>query len=126
MITLLRSRTIFNEAITTPMRWLTANSHALADYNWSARSMGRTLDRIYKKALLLKENPTLIINEEFIMGIMNPFKDELPPFAAFNKHHYGKKTQHRVVRNANKNLPNKELRDGRFHHNNPMNIETYF
>ena len=62
VLALLRAHTIVNEAITIPMRWLTANCHKLAQYNWSVRSMGRTVDRIYKQALLIKENPSLFVN----------------------------------------------------------------
>ena len=54
--------------------------------------MSRTVDRMYEQALLSKENPMLIIDEEFMMGVMNPFKDKLPPFADFQEFHYGKKT----------------------------------
>ena len=53
------------------------------------------------------------------MGAMNVFKYELSPFAAFNKHHHGKKNQHGVVRNANKHVPNKQLLDEKLHPNNP-------
>ena len=68
----------------------------------------------------------LVINEEFMMDVVKLFKDELPPFAVFNECHYGKKTQHRVVRNANKFLPNKELLDEIFHPKNPTSIKTDF
>ena len=110
----------FNEAIAILMRWLDANSHALVDCNWYARSMGRVADRICEQALLLKENPMLITNEEFIMD------DELPPFVAFNECNHGKKTQHRVARNAKKCLSNKELLDEASHPKNPVSIEKYF
>ena len=54
IIALLRVHPIFNEAITIPMRWLTANSCALTDYDWSVRSMGRSSYRIYELTLSLK------------------------------------------------------------------------
>ena len=65
----------------------------------------------------------LIINEEFVMGVMKTFKDELPHFEDFYEHHYGKKNQNRVVRNAKKFIPNKELLDEILHPKNPTNIE---
>ena len=63
----------------------------------------------------------LIINEEFIMGVMKSFRDEISSFADFHEHHYLKKNQHRVVRNDNKYLPNKELIDEIFH---PKNLTS--
>ena len=92
MIALLRAHDIFNEAITIPMRLLTTNSYTLADHDLSVRSMCETVDRIYEQALALKENHVLIVNEEFVMGVMKLFKDELPPFADSHEHRHGKKT----------------------------------
>ena len=58
-----------------------------------------------------------------MMGVMNPFKDELPPFADFYECHCGKKTQNRLVLNSNTCLSNKELLDETFHPKNPTTIE---
>ena len=80
IIALLRANAIYNKFITVPMWWLAANSHTLVEYIWSIRSMGRTIDHLYSQALVLKENLMNIINKEFIIGIMKPFKEELSPF----------------------------------------------
>ena len=59
--------------------------------------MGRTVDRIYEQALLIKENLSLFVDPDFILGIMKPFREELPPYAEFHTYHYGTKTQYRHV-----------------------------
>ena len=74
--------------------------------------------------MLLKEEPELLRNKEFMMGIFKPFRDELPPFREFYEHRYGKKTQYRVVRNLNKELPNRELLNELFYPQDPSNLET--
>ena len=53
--------------------------------------MGRLIDRIHGQSLLFKENPLLLRDKYFIMGIMKPFQDELPSFVEFYEYHSGKK-----------------------------------
>ena len=126
VIALIRAHAIFNKAITIPMRWLIANYQKLDPHNWSVRCIRRTTYRIYEQALFLRETPSLFTNQDFIMGIMKHFREELPPYASFHRHHYGTKTKFRVVTNANKVLLNKEISQEMFHPSDPSNLETYF
>ena len=43
-------------------------------------SMGRLLDRLYYKIMLLGKSYLKIINEDFIIGIFNEYKNEISPF----------------------------------------------
>ena len=46
MIALARVCAIIHLSICLPTRWLAGNSHKLAEYNWSVRSMGRIVDML--------------------------------------------------------------------------------
>ena len=61
-----------------------------------------------------------------MIGIIKLFRDELPLMAEFYKYHYRKKKQYRVVRNTNKELPNKKLLEEIFYPKDASNIETDF
>ena len=74
--------------------------------------------------MLLKDDLALLRDKEFIIGIMKPFWDELLPFAEFHEYYYGKKTQYRVVRNINKELPNRELLNEIFYPKDSSNLKT--
>ena len=88
--------------------------------------MGRTIDQICKQALLIRENPLPFLNKEFIMRTMKPFREELPPCKEFHRHHYGTKTQYKVIRNKNKVLSNRELLNEIFNLSSTSNLDIDF
>ena len=56
-------------------------------------------------------------------GIFKLFREELPPYKEFHEHRYSKKIQHRVMRNMNKELPNRELLNKLFYPKDPSNVK---
>ena len=54
-----------------PLHWLAGNTNLLAGSGWCARSMGRALDRLRVKVILIKESPQLIIDESIMMNMFS-------------------------------------------------------
>ena len=117
---------IIDLSIVMPMRWFAGNSHLLSEHGWSVRSNGRLLDTLCNKMTLLGESPSHIINEEFMMGLFNEHKNEIPPFNEHINYLYNDKVQYKVVRGRVKYQPLKLLREELFHPIDPSNIETDF
>ena len=116
MISVTRLWSIFHLAIIMPMRWLAAKTHTLAQYNWGVISMGRVLDKL-KLSLesTIMAEPELIHDESFMMGLMDTWKDELPPFKEYLKRQYEKKKTAYFESHGAKAVPLKELRKELFH-----------
>ena len=90
--TMFRTISVLDAAIMMPMRWFTGHSHTLGKYGWSVQSMGRLLDALHDYMNELKQHPSNITNEEFMLGIFNAFEDEIPPFKECRKHMFDEKT----------------------------------
>jgi hypothetical protein len=60
-------------SIILPLRWLAGNTHKLASFGWGARSMGRALDVLREKVMLIKATPQLIVDEHFMMSMFSIF-----------------------------------------------------
>ena len=80
MIALVRLLSILHISICMPFRWLAGKTHELQEHNWGPMSMGRVLDTLEAKLSKIKRDPSLILNEDFMMGIFQEYLDELPEF----------------------------------------------
>ena len=83
MIAVTRMWSIFHLAIVMPIRWLAANTHKLKEYNWGYISMGKVLDKLKSDLESIVEEPELIHDESFMMGLMDKWADELPEFRTY-------------------------------------------
>ena len=88
MVASLRVHAIILIALVLPHRWLAGNTHKLAAYGWSERSMGRALDLLEVAMEKVEADSKLFLDETFIMGIFTPLADELPPFKDYIKYMY--------------------------------------
>ena len=75
------------------VRWLVAKTHKLSDckvkgFPWGVRSMGIVVDVLYAKCNLLKEDPTKIIDEGFMMGLFDDITDNIEDYQEFKKYMY--------------------------------------
>ena len=80
MIGLLRVYAIFHVAICIPIRYLAGSSHTFAEHDWSCRSMGRVLDILYDALQEISDDGGKLINIDFMLGIFQTLRAELPPF----------------------------------------------
>ena len=88
--------------------------------------MGRSLDTLHDKMMFLRGTPSLVINEDFIMGILNEHKDEIHPFKEHVNCVFNDKMQQKEIRDRKKHQPFKSLREELFHPKDPSNIEIDF
>jgi len=80
MIALVRLLSILHLSICMPFRYLAGKSHEFKQYGWGAADMGRVLDTLYDKMQMLLHEPTLILDQSFMMDIFKQYREELPPF----------------------------------------------
>lgn len=113
-------------AIILPWRWLCGKTHTLGkDYEWGAVSIGRVLDLVRTAMLHLKEHPRLILSEVYMMNILGPLMQELPPLLEYHEHLYKGKTT-RLVNKASgtKVMQMCRLREEVFHPRIKTNQDT--
>ena len=80
MIALVRLLSILHLSICMPFRYLAGKSHEIKQYGWGAADMGRVLDTLYDNMQTLHHEPTLILDQSFMMDIFKQYREELPPF----------------------------------------------
>jgi hypothetical protein len=89
MIALSRLLSILHISVCTPFHWLAGKMHELQDYGtdfgWGAMPMSRVIDTLYEKMNELHKSPSLIVNDGFMMSILNEYLLELPPFEEYWK-----------------------------------------
>ena len=78
MIAQLRVGAIFFLAVIVPLRWLSAKTHLLAHWKWDEKHMASAFDCVYKKCLLIKQRPKLILQKSFMMSIFSKLYKKLP------------------------------------------------
>ena len=91
MIATARVHAIILLALVLPHRWLAGKTHTLAEHGWSERSMGRALDFIEAAMVKVAADSTLILSEDFMMGIFSELEQELTPFREYTKYMYNEK-----------------------------------
>jgi len=123
MVATLRVHAIFFIALVMPHRWLAGKTHTLAKYNWSERSMGRTVDLLEGALAKVAADGKLLLDEAFMMGIFAPLADELPPFKEYISFMYDKKVM-AVAGSSAKECQFAALRAELFHPTDPDNVES--
>ena len=86
MIAVARMWAIFHMAIIMPICWLSSHTHELKMYNWGYISLGKVLDKLKLDLESIVVDPLLIHDEDFMMGMMNEWADEVPPFRDYLTH----------------------------------------
>ena len=124
MVAQARICSIVHLSICLPMRWLAGNSHKLAEYDWSVRSMGRAADMLQTALEAIEADPHLFLDQDFMFGIFDKLIDELPPFKAYLEYMYESKAMSLVGSSATNILPLASLRDELFHPDSETNQDT--
>ncbi len=96
MIALVRLLSILHLSICMPFRYLARKMHEFKQYGWGAADMGRVLDTLYDNMQTLRSNPTLILDQSFMMDIFKVYQEELPPFHKYWEMMF-KKKQMKVI-----------------------------
>ena len=113
------------------MRWLAGNTHFLGQtgFNWSSRSMGKTLDALHSACIELQQNGDLFLTKDFMNAIFdNIYEDSegnpapLPPLQEAMKYQYEEKQT--VVIDGSKVLPHDQLNAEMFYPSRLENQQT--
>lgn len=98
MIALARLLSVMHIAVCMPFWWLAGCTHQLAVYEWGPFSMGRVLDTLKANLDCISETPELILDEEFMMGIFQCYRDELLPFDKYLTETFTKRNMKVIAR----------------------------
>ncbi len=63
-----------------PMRWLAAKTPELGQWGWGPISNGNAIDTFPEKMMDIVNDPTKILDEDFMMSMFSKYLDMLPPF----------------------------------------------
>ena len=74
---------VFHLAIIMPMQWLDSNTHKLAHRKWGYISMGKVMDKLNEELQSIVNTPELIYYQDFIMGMLTVWEEELPEFKEY-------------------------------------------
>ena len=101
---------ILHLSICLPMRWLAGNCHRLHkdDPSWGVFSMGEVDDALHSAMMIIKNNPSKFLSEDFIMTIFSTFRKQLKSFDDYITYFMEHKTSH-TVNNIEMFLPFDEL-----------------
>ena len=96
MVALLRVLSILHIAVCMPVRWLAGNTENLAQYDFGAVSMGRTLDMLEDAFIKISSDGTLLLDEDFVMNIFSDIVDEVEPFDKYLHFMFNEKSSNPV------------------------------
>ena len=58
-----------------PFQYLAGKSHKFKQYGWGAADMGQVLNMLYNNMETLHHEPTLILEESFMMDMFNQYQE---------------------------------------------------
>ena len=79
-------------SLLSPLRWLAGKTHKLAHRKWSYICMGKVMDKLKDDLESIIDSPDLIHSEEFMMGQLKEWEEELPEFQEYRRDYIEKKT----------------------------------
>ncbi len=74
-----------------PMWWLAAKTPELGEWVWGPISNSDTIDILRKRMMDIVDDPTKVLNEDFMMNMFGKYVNTLPPFEEYWEHLYKKK-----------------------------------
>ena len=73
------------------MRWLAAKTPELGKWGWGPISNGDAIDTLRERMMDIVDDPTKVLNEDFMMNMFGKFVTALSPFKEYWEHLYKKK-----------------------------------
>jgi hypothetical protein len=125
MLALSRLLSIIHLSISMPFRYLAGKTHEFKRYGWGAADMSRVIDTLYIKLREIHENPSLVLNENFMMNIFEEYRNKLPPFKDYWELMYDKKQMKVVCHTDGSSVVHyKRIRNHLFHPTKKSDVET--
>ena len=78
-----RLLSIIHVAIVLPHRWLAGNAHLLSADNFGITDMAEVAELIHDALANIASDGKLILDQDFMMGILNPIKERVPAFEEY-------------------------------------------
>ena len=108
-----------------PMRWLAAKTPELGQWGWGPISNGNAINTLQKNMMHIVDDPTKILDEDFMMSMFSKYLNMLPLFRKYWDHLFEKKQMVVVASESGaKMLQFAELRKELFHLSDPTNAAT--
>ena len=116
---------ILNIDIVLTIPWLASCTHKMKGYGQGYLSMGKVLENLKDDLNIIVDQPELIHDESFIMGMMDPWAVELPPFQEYlDQKLKQQKTNYFNLTSTTKVVPLNELRKDLFYPINQDNKDS--
>ena len=116
VVALLRVLSILHLAVCMPTRWLATKSHELSEYDFGYYDMGKVLSCMERAFESIGDDPSLILDEEFMLEHMfKDISDQVDPFAIYIEHMYEQKVALSVTGANNDDLFYDNLRFNLFY-----------
>jgi hypothetical protein len=80
-----------------PVRWLAGTTENLAQYDFGAVSMGRTLDMLEDAFFKVSSDGVLLLDKDFVMNIFSDIVGEVEPFDKYLNFMFNKKSSNPVA-----------------------------
>jgi hypothetical protein len=127
VVALLCVLSILHISICLPTRWLAGKTQDLADYDFGYYDMGLALDLMETSFESIIDEPELILDEDFMMGIFNCISESVDPFQAYLSYMFEEKLSPNVSGSTDledKVLPFDEIRKAVFYPDQVDIIQT--
>jgi hypothetical protein len=116
---------IFYISFCLPMHWLAAKTPKLGEWGWGPISNGDAIDTLREKMMGIVNDPTKVLDEEFMMNMFLKYIDTITPFKEYWVHLFKKKQMVAIASESGvKVLQFAELRKELFHPVDPTNAAT--
>ena len=116
---------IFYISFCLPVRWLAAKTPVLGKWGWGPISNGDAIDTLRERMMDIVDDPTKVLNEDFMMNMFGKFVDALPPFKEYWEHLYKKKRMRVISAESGATVMQfAELRKEHFHPSDATNAAT--
>ena len=127
VIALLRLLSILHISICLPTRWLAGKTQDLAEYDFGYYEMGKALDLMETSFESIVDDPKLILDEEFMMGIFSDISDKVDPFQEYLLYMFEEKLSPTISKGSSiddKVLPYDEVRCAIFYPHRTDIVQT--
>ncbi len=74
-----------------PMRWLAAKTPELGKWEWGPILNDDAIDTLREKMMDIVDDPSNVLNKDFMMNMFQKYVDALPPFKSYWEHLFQKK-----------------------------------
>ena len=108
-----------------PMRWLAAKTPELPEWGLGPISNGDAIDTLRERMMDIVDDPTKVLDEDFMMNMFGKYVTAIPPFKEYWKHLYEKKRMRVIAAESGATVMQfAELRNELFHPSDATNAAT--